>query len=348
MRSITLAGRRIDDGSEAFVIAEIGHNHQGNLDLCKEMFRVAAQSGVDAVKLQKRSNRDQFTRAAYNNVYNSTNSFGETYGEHREFLEFGKAEYLELASFAEQLGVAFFATAFDVPSLEFLVDNGIGIIKIASGDVVNTPLLEQAAATGVPLIVSTGAATLAEVDQAYAILGAGQSEFALLQCTSGYPAQPEELNIRVIDRYRERYPDTVIGFSSHENGVAMPLLAYALGARIIEKHFTTDRTLKGTDQAFSLSPAGMARLCRDLKRSAKALGTGAKTVYPSERDPMKKQRKSIVAAVDLPAGTVLGPEHLAYKVPNEGLLPYESHLLIGRATVRALQQDEYIRTSDVG
>lgn len=186
------------------------------------------------------------------------------------------------------------------------------------------------------------------MEQAFEILKNGHSDFAILQCTSGYPADYKELNIRVIETYRDLFPDTVIGFSSHENGVGMPLLAYALGARIIEKHFTINRTMKGTDQAFSLSPSGLTRLCRDLERAHVALGDGVKRVYDSEIQPMKKQRKSIVAARELPQGHILASDDLAFKVPNEGLLPSDCHLLIGKAINRAIKTDDYIMLSDVG
>jgi sialic acid synthase len=346
-RYLNVGERRIADDTPAFVIAEIGHNHQGDLDLCIEMIRSAARCGADAVKLQKRSNKDQFTEKAYNEVYNSTNSFGPTYGEHREHLEFGANDYRQLQRLADELGVIFFATAFDIPSFDFLAELGAPVVKIASGDIVNTPLLEHASASSIPLIASTGAASMGEVERAYETLKRGKSDFAILQCTSGYPAAHEELNIRVLESYRRRFPDTVVGFSSHENGIAMPLVAFALGARIIEKHFTLDRSMKGTDQAFSLSPSGLSRMCRDLKRAAAAIGDGEKVVYESEFGPMKKQRKSIVAARDLASGTVISLADLAYKVPDHGLKPYERGALVGRKLTRSFLQDDYITLDGV-
>lgn len=342
MRQLLIKNCKISDKSEPFIIAEIGNNHQGNLELCKKMFRAASIAGATAVKLQKRDNRSLFTSAAFNKVYNSENSFGETYGIHREALEFGKDEYICLQEFADELGLIFFSTAFDENSLDFLVDIKTPAIKIASGDLVNHPLLKLASSTGIPLIVSTGASTLEEVKSSYNILKVGNSPFAILQCTSGYPSKYDELNISVIEQYRQNFPDTVIGFSSHENGISAPIAAYALGARIIEKHFTTDRTLKGTDQAFSLSTSGLERLCRDLKRIRLAMGDGHKTVYESEIQPMKKQRKSIVAATDLSAGTILSADHLSLKIPNEGLLPYEIDLVLGKQLKVDIAADTFI------
>lgn len=342
IRELKIENITIKDDSKAFVIAEIGHNHQGSLDLCKEIITAASSAGASAVKLQKRNNKVQFTKKAYNNPYNSENSFGKTYGEHREFLEFNEKQYLDLIDFSKKLGMVFISTAFDIESLYFLIDVGVSAIKIASGDIVNHPLLEKASKCNLPLIISTGASTLEEVNMAYNLLIKNTSNFSFLQCTSSYPAKYEELNIKVIKTLRNKFPSTVIGFSSHENGISAPVSAFTLGARIIEKHFTTDRTMKGTDQIFSLSPAGFEKLCRDLNRMYVALGNGEKMIFDSEIKPMKKQRKSIVASKFLKKGTLLKKEHLAYKVPNEGLLPYQSNLVLGKKLLNDLEEDEYI------
>ncbi|QNI72331.1 N-acetylneuraminate synthase family protein [Synechococcus sp. NOUM97013] len=345
-RSITIQNVTINDNSSPFVIAEIGHNHQGSLELCKQMIDSAVLAGVSAVKLQKRSNKHQFTAKAYNSIYNSENSFGVTYGEHRERLEFGRDEYSDLIKYCQSKNIIFFSTAFDIPSLNFLVEMDMPVLKIASGDIVNTPLLKEASETGIPIIASTGASDLVEVRNAYEILASGKSEFALLQCTSGYPAKYEELNINVITQFRNSFPDTVIGFSSHENGIVAPIAAYVLGARIIEKHFTTDRTMKGTDQAFSLSPSGMAQMCKDLSRIKLSMGSSDKRVLSSELISMKKQRKSIVAARDLAKGRIIEISDLALKVPDEGLKPYLIDNLIGKTLKVDLLEDDYVKMED--
>lgn len=344
---IKLGKRIINYQSPAYVIAEIGHNHQGSVDLCEKIIEAAAAAGADCVKLQKRDNKTQFTHAAYNAIYNSENSFGRTYGDHREFLEFNKEQFLRVKSKAEACGLDFCSTAFDIPSVDFLLDIGVSHIKIASGDLVNTPLLTYASATGIPLIVSTGASTLEDVDRAVEVLSRGASQFALLQCTSGYPANHEELSIAVIQTYAKRYSETIVGFSSHENGIAMPLVAYALGARIIEKHFTTDRTMKGTDQALSLSPSGMRRMCRDLKNAHVAMGDGEKRVYPSEIKNIQKQRKSIVAARAIKAGDRICESMLALKVPSNGLPPYRIAEIIGAVAIENIAEDECIKLSSL-
>jgi sialic acid synthase len=167
-------------------------------------------------------------------------------------------------------------------------------------------------------------------------------QLAILQCTAGYPAAFEELDLRVIATYRDRFPNAVIGFSSHDNGIAMPVAAYMLGARIVEKHFTLNRAMKGTDHAFSLEPVGLRKLVRDLERTHKAMGNGVKKLYESERAPIIKMGKSLVVARDLPAGHVLRREDIGMKSPGGGIPPYEIDKVLGRVTMKALHEDEFL------
>ena len=332
----------IGDHSRCYVIAEIGHNHQGNLDKARELFREAKMAGAHAVKLQKRDNRGLYTRAAYNKPYDNENSFGSTYGEHREFLEFGAHEYKELQAFAAELGVDFFSTAFDLASANFLRELDVPAYKIASGDLKSTPLLRHVASFGKPIIVSTGGATIEDVQRAYDAIMPINQQLAILQCTAGYPAAFEELDLRVISTYRDRFPGAVIGFSSHDNGIAMPVAAYILGARIVEKHFTLNRASKGTDHAFSLEPLGLRKMCRDLERTHKALGNGVKKIYESEKAPIIKMGKSLVVARDLPSGHILGPNDIVMKSPGGGIPPYDLNKVLGRVTLRPLMEDDFL------
>ena len=304
-REISISGVRIADDSRSFVIAEVGHNHQGNVDTAKKMIKAAVDAGASAVKLQKRDNRSLFTSAYYDRPYNSENSFGDSYGEHREFLEFDYDQYKELQSYSNELGTIFFATAFDFKSADFLQNLDVPAFKIASGDLKNLPLINYLADFGKPLIISTGGGYQEDIDRVVESLESKKAQYSILQCTAGYPPAWNELNLGVITTLRNKFPSTVIGFSSHDNGIAMSVAAYALGARIIEKHFTLNRTLKGTDHAFSLEPQGLSKLVRDLDRLHVALGDGIKSQYPSESDPLQKMGKKIVAARALPKGTVL-------------------------------------------
>jgi sialic acid synthase len=346
-RVLTIQDFTISDQSDCYIIAEIGHNHQGNVEKAKLLFKTAAECGVNAVKLQKRDNRSLFTREMYNKPYDHENSFGPTYGTHREALEFGREEYAELQRYAGQLGMDMFATAFDIPSADFLADMDMPAYKIASGDLQNTPLLRYVAKLGKPVILSTGGGSLEDVQRAYDTIMPINSRLAILQCTSSYPAEHHDLNLRVIETYRREFPDTVVGLSDHENGIAMATAAYMLGARIVEQHFTINHTWKGTDQVFSLEPIGMRKLVRDLRRVREALGDGVKRPLPCEADSIMKMGKKLVAACDLPAGHVLSDSDFAIKSPGNGLPPFELERLVGRKLVRPLAEEAAITFEDV-
>jgi sialic acid synthase len=245
-------------------------------------------------------------------------------------LEFGKVEYLELQGVAKDLGLVLMATAFDVPSADFLAELDVPGYKVASADLSNTPLLRYVAQTGKPMIMSTGGHRLEDVHRAYETVAPINPNFAFLQCTAAYPPAWEELDLRVIETYRREFPDAVVGFSGHDSGIAMAVAAYVLGARIVEKHFTLNRAMKGTDHAFSLEPQGMEKMVRDLRRVRVAYGNGKKKVYETEAAPITKMAKKLVAARDLPAGHVLSEDDIAAKSPGDGLPPYELDRLIGR------------------
>ncbi len=295
MRELTIDGTLINDESDCYVIAEIGHNHQGDLKQCEKLFLAAKEAGANAVKLQKRDNRTLYSPEMYASPYTGRDSYGRTYGEHREALEFSRADYEALQFYAAGIGITFFATAFDIPSADFLADLHMPAIKIASGDLTNPPLLDHIAQIGMPVILSTGGGS--ELDLEAAHMGFA-GPLAILQCTSGYPAAYDELNLSVIKTYRKYYHRNVIGYSGHDNGIAMAVVAYALGARIIEKHFTFDRSAKGTDHAFSLEPQGLAKMVRDLRRAKLAMGDGIKRRYDSENEPLLKQEKNWMGKVD--------------------------------------------------
>jgi sialic acid synthase len=338
----------VNDDSDCYVIAEIGHNHQGDIERCKELFRLARECGAHAVKLQKRDNRSLYTREMYEKPYDNENSFGPTYGAHREALEFGRDQYRELQRYARELGISFFATAFDFPSADFLAGLDMPAYKVASGDLKNLPLLRHVARFGKPVIISTGGARLEDVERAYETLMPITQQIGILQCTAGYPAKFEELDLRVITTYRQRFSDVVVGLSAHDNGIAMATAAYVLGSRVVEKHFTWNRAAKGTDHAFSLEPPGLRKLVRDLKRVRQALGDGVKKVYASEQGPIVKMGKKLVASRDLPTGHVLTAQDVAFKSPGDGLPPGMRDQIVGRTLLRPLKADETITLTALG
>jgi sialic acid synthase len=298
MREIVIDGTRVADDSECYVIAEIGHNHGGSLATCKEMFDAAKWAGCSAVKLQKRDNKTLYTEEMYNAPYNSENAFGPTYGLHREALEFNDEQYLDLKFYAKKIGITFFATAFDLPSVGVLVALDMPAIKIASGDLTNFKLLNAVATFTTPVIFSTGGGDMKQALAAKEVFDKAGCPKAVLQCTSGYPASYDELNLKVIESYRALMWDTVIGWSAHDTGIAMASVAYALGARIIEKHFTLNRAMKGTDQSMSLEPQGMRTMIDNLKQCRVALGDGRKSRLQSEYEPLKKQWKNAEGRID--------------------------------------------------
>lgn len=332
IREFTIDGIRVGDDTDSYVIAEIGHNHQGDLEQAKKMIQAAAAAGANAAKLQKRDNRSLFTKAYYDRPYSSENSFGDTYGAHREFLEFGEREYRELQAFSKTVGITFFATAFDFESADFLGGLNVPAFKIASGDLTNIPLIRYVARFGKPIILSSGGGTMEDVDRAIDTLRQVDAEYCMMQCTAGYPPAWEELNLSVITAFRERYPEAVIGFSSHDNGIAMAIAAHVLGSRMVEKHFTLNRAMKGTDHAFSLEPQGLGKMVRDLRRLRLAMGDGEKRQFASEKDPLTKMGKRLVAACPIAAGTVLTREHIAIKSPGGGTPAYHLDEVIGRQT----------------
>ena len=347
MHELHIDGRRIADDTDCYVIAEIGHNHQGSLEKARDLFHAAKECGADAVKLQKRDNRALFTREFYESPYDNENSFGPTYGAHREALELSPEEWAELREYARELEIDFVAAAFDFPSADFLAGLDLSAFKLASADLHNTPLLRRVAGFGKPLILSTGGATLEDVRRAVGTVSPINPQVCVLQCTASYPAEVEDLHLSVITTLREEFPGLVVGLSDHQNGIAMAVAAYMLGARVIEKHFTLNHAWKGTDHAFSLMPDGMRRLVRDLHRVPVALGDPVKRPLDCEQRALQKMGKKLVAARDLDAGHVLAEEDVVVKSPADGgLRPYELESLVGRALRRPLRQEETIMLED--
>jgi N-acetylneuraminate synthase/sialic acid synthase len=342
MRQINLGGKVVNDDSDCYVIAEIGHNHQGSVETARGMFRAAKDCGADAVKLQTRNNKELFTKEGYDSPYVNENSYGATYGEHREYLEFTPTEYRELMSYANWVGITLFSTPFDFSSADYLNELGMPFFKTASGDLNNIPFLEHIARFGKPMIISTGGAEIGDVFRAIEAVYPINKDICILQCTACYPADFCDLNLSVIGTYRELFPNLVVGLSSHDNGIAMPLVAYMCGARVIEKHFTLNHTWKGTDHAFSLEPTGFKKMVRDLRRAKEALGDGKKKVYSGEVKPIEKMSKKIVAARDLKIGYTLKKEDMALKSPGDGAPPYLVEKFVGSMLMTAVKKDEKI------
>jgi len=264
-----------------FIVAEIGINHQGSLDLFKQMICKARECGVDAVKGQKREPKECLTPERYNRPYNDAHSFGKTYGEHKEALELSGEMWAEAMALADDLGILLFASVFDITSARLMRDLGAEIIKIGSAEVTKYELLKEVATYKLPVLMSTGMSTLDEIDAAVELFRSNGTDLTLMHCTSSYPCRYEDVHLRVIPMLKARY-SLPVGFSGHHSSVAIDTAAVALGATAVERHFTLDRTMKGTDQAASLEPAGMDKVVKYIRATELALGASEKKVLECE------------------------------------------------------------------
>ncbi len=287
--TVTVGDHTIGAGHPCYVIAEIGINHNGELENAKKLIDVAAEAGCQAVKFQKRT-PDISTPENQKNVQRETPWGVMTYLEYKHRIEFGDAEYKEIAAYSAKKGLDWFASPWDVPSVEFLEDHGVTVHKVASASITDIPLLEALRDTGKPIILSTGMSTLDEIDKAVEVVGT--DKLVLMHATSTYPLDPKEANLLMINTLRERF-GVPVGYSGHETGLQVSLAAVALRADALERHITLDRAMWGTDHGASLEPGGLSRLIRDVRVIEEALGDGVKRVYESEEGPRAKLRRAL-------------------------------------------------------
>ena len=292
-RELVIDGRRIADNEKAYVIGDVGHNHAGSMGKLKAMVLSAKESGVDAVKFQTRHPKEVYAPHEYYRKSDNVQWMDETYGIHREKLEWSRDEWKYIFDFCSEVGITAFSTPFDFRSLDLLVGLDVPAIKIASGDATNLPLIEKASEVGVPLIISTGGTTQEEVDEIVETMEKSGTPFALLQCSCIYPAPHDVLNLSAISTFRERYPSITTGLSTHDPESHPTLAGFALGGRIFEHHYTNNRRWKGTDNSFSLTPPMMKLLRRQLDDLSDAMGSGEKQPDPREASYTLERRKSL-------------------------------------------------------
>ncbi len=328
--------------NKPFVIAEIGHNHKGSIKIAKDLIKAAKDAGADAVKFQKRNNKELYTKKMFDQPYDHPNSYGATYGIHREALEFNKKQYKNLKKYAEKLKIIFFATPFDFSSVNFLEDVGVPCYKMASADLTNIPLQKYIAKTKKMIFLSTGGGNFADIQRAYKNIRKYNKNLAILHCTASYPADVNDMNLNILNQLNKLFPKTILGLSDHENGIDAAPLAYMMGARIFEKHFTLNRAWKGTDQSFSLEPQGLKKLIRNLKRIPFILGSNNKKLLNSEKVPIRKMAKSIVAVNNLKKGYKIKYKDLAFKSPGGGLKPYQYNLILNKKIKKNIHKDEQL------
>ncbi len=289
MQEIVLAnGKKIGGNNPCFIIAEIGLNHNGSLEIAKELIRKASETGCDAVKFQKRTPevctpRDQW------DIERDTPWGRMKYIDYRYKVEFGEKEYQAIDELCKELDVVWFASCWDEESVDFLEKFNPMMYKAASASLTDLSLLKKKKETGKPLIISTGMSTINELDAAVNIVGT--DNLAIAHATSTYPCKPEELNLRMINTLEKMYPMCPIGYSGHETGLSTTLATIPMGAKFIERHFTLDRSMWGSDQAASVEPGGMQRLVKDIRDIEIAIGDGIKKVYDSELGPRAKLRR---------------------------------------------------------
>ena len=347
MTELQLGNKNVGDGHPAFIIAEIGINHQGDVSIAKNLIQKAKECGADAVKLQKRSISRILTKSGLEMAYDNRNSFGKTYGEHKIALELSEADYHELNTYCKKMDIIFCASGWDEESIDFLDEMGIPFFKMASADLTNFPLLVHTAKKNKPMILSTGMADMKMVQAAYSQVNQINNQIAILQCTSTYPSAFSEVHLNVLQTFMKEFPDTVIGYSGHEQGIAIPPAAVALGAKIIERHFTLDRTMKGGDHAASLEPQGFAKMVRDIHHIEEAMGSTEKKIQESEAPVFRKLAKSIVSAVDINSGDSITADMLTTKGPGTGISPMRLNDLIGKISKIDIPADQVIMEEDI-
>ncbi|XP_053671525.1 sialic acid synthase [Anopheles nili] len=358
--------------SKVFIVAEIGQNHQGSVEIAKQMIQAAKNSGADCVKFQRSNLSEKFTPSALTRPYVGPNSWGKTYGEHKEWLEFTLDQYRELQHFAFKLGILFTASAMDFSSfIELEQELVVPFVKVGSGDADNVPLLRYAANRPIPLVISTGMQDWDHVCNIYNTFR-HRNDVGLLHCTSAYPTPPQDTLLRMIPLYRQHFPELTIGYSGHELGVQLSVASVALGAKIVERHFTLDKSWKGTDHQASLEPFEFARMVRYIRTLEKTVinnsksitqhlasvldqedyneeqlhaalrdvTTGDRRLLESEKPCHEKLGKSLVFADNFSCDVVISADNLRVKVSDtKGLTPKLYDSILGKTLKTAVLKD---------
>jgi len=289
-REIKIGNRRVGDGHRVYVIAEIGINHNGDLDIAKRMIDAAVHAGADAVKFQKRT-PDVATPPGQKDQMRETPWGYITYLEYRYKVEFNLEQYREIDRYCRERKIDWMVSVWDEPSVEFMGQFDTPAYKIPSAALTDFNLIRKARATGKPLILSSGMSTIRQIKKGIEV--AGDENLVLMHCTSTYPCEPEELNLRMVETLRREFPDLPIGYSGHEVGLVPTAVAVAFGACMVERHLTLDRAMWGSDQAASVEPSGFERLVKYIRVTEASLGDGVKRVYESELGSMKKLRRVV-------------------------------------------------------
>jgi N-acetylneuraminate synthase len=345
-RSIEIGDRRIGPHEPVYIIAEIGINHNGDPTIARQLVDAAIAAGVDAVKFQKRKLKETYQEAIVEQPRNGEQGLQYIVPLLVEF-ELSDHDFRELRCYCETQGVTFLCTPWDRASVDFLETLDIPAYKIGSPDMTNFPLIEHVLATGKPMLMSTGMSSEDEIRRTLAFLAEREARCALFHCVSTYPAAPEEINLRFMPVLREWSGGWPVGYSGHDTGTAISLAAVAMGARMLERHLTLDRTMRGPDHAASLEPAQFAEQVRAVREVEAALGTAHRWMTRGEMLNRRTLGKSLVAATDIPAGAVIRRDMVTSKSPGMGLSPQSIDRLVGRTLARAMRRDDMFSDEDL-
>lgn len=339
MNAIDLGPAQVGDGQPPFLIAEIGSNHNGDMDLCRRIIDAAVDAGADAVKFQSWTEETLVSKEGYEQ--------SESLRESVRKYQFTPDQHREIQAYCHEQGVPFCSSVFSEEEADLLDDLGVPFYKIASMDINNLPLLRYVAQKGRPVVMSTGMATLGEIEQAVAaIQEAGNERIVLLHCVSVYPPDVDRVDLRNMEMLETAF-GTPVGFSDHTLGTTVPLAAVARGACLIEKHFTVDKDLPGWDHAISANPEEFAALVEGADEIHRALGTSVRTVGPDEREQRTQFRRSTVAQRTLREGDVLSREKVAFKRPGDGIAPDEFKYAVGRTISDSVEAGHVVRWDHV-
>ncbi len=343
--NILIGQKIIGPGSRVFVIAEIGINHNGSVSQAEKLIDAAAQAGADAVKFQS-FRADRLLIPSRDRYAQQTDGVESAYQMLRR-CELSFEDQKKLKNYADERGILFFSTPFDEESVDFLDSLGVPVFKIASSDITHAPLLRHVASKGKPVLLSTGMSFLSEVaDAIWNLKSAGASEILLMHCVSSYPASPQYMNLRALQTLQS-YFELSVGLSDHSEGILLSLVAVALGAVLIEKHFTLDKQAPGPDHKASMDPVDLKMLVRNLRDVEASLGDGRKRPSDVEEESRLFSRRSIVAGVDIRADEAIAPWMLAFKRPGSGLEPRQCEKLVGMIARRNIAKDTILQWEDL-
>lgn len=346
------------DNNKVYVIGEIGQNHNGSVDLAKLLVEVASRpieeklfglslNRMDAIKLTKRDLKEELSTSQMNKVYNSPHSFGKTYGEHRAYLELNDEEHFEVYKYTKSLNIDFIETLCSIGCLSLLKKFTPDKLKVASRDLTNLPLLEAMAETKIPIILSTGMSGKKELDMAIKLITKYHSNISILHCVSQYPTEPQNTNLKTINYLQKKYPKYTIGYSDHTIGISAPIAAVAMGAKIIEKHITIDRCMKGTDQAGSLGIDGINRMMRDIRIIEQSLGIEDLFIDSSVDIAKKKLERSIASNTYIKKGEIITKDKIHLLSPGDGFKWSEKELVIGKVATKNIMPNEIIYEDNI-